>query len=129
MIEGKRRGKYRNTEHSAQLMAHYEDEEDITITGSNKDLTTGTLSSGNLKENLVAMGIHNYGDSAALVKYKLYGSTTTRSVYLQPGSTFSGMPRITTIVVSGSTASATVKVLYWDAANYSGIGPIQYNQD
>lgn len=120
------KGAKREERDSLQLMAGYDDEEDYTITGSNKDLTTGNLTSGNARSDFHCRGIHNFGAAAATVKYVLLddATATTRTCIINSGNTFAPTPPLKTIVVSGSTASATIKLLYWDILNSKGDGPV-----
>lgn len=129
MITATRKGKYRIVDHSAQMMAGYDDEEDVTITGANHSCTTGAMGSGIARSDLVCLGIHNYGAAAATVRYVLVDSPlVARTVLVNSGDTFAPMPPIDHTVTAGSTANATVKLLYWDKRNYLGDGIMQRDQ-
>lgn len=119
-------GEQRISQVALDMMSGWDDEEDVTIADTDLTLTSGVtgdygtgVGSGSTRSKLYARGLHNYGSSAATVKYQTIdgGTSKTFTCYLTAGASLApmgGSKGISKIVLSGTTASATIKVWYKD---------------
>jgi hypothetical protein len=114
----------RRVEECLEIIAARDQEEDLTVSTSDIDLTAGYIlggSSGELRANYAALSVVNNASTGGLLYYKVAGDTTVRHTYLNPGQEFSFGPACTTIrSTSNSTTTTDIKIIYKDKAIFNG---------